>query len=279
MRYSKTGLAIVVFRDLLMLQSIGQDTKKMPERLQGKVAIVTGASRGLGRQIAETFIGEGARVSLIDLKQKWVEAVAEELDADGQSCLGLAADVSDREAITRAIDMTAEKFGQVTTLVNNAMWNRYEPIKDIEQDTFDRMIGVGLGGIVWGIQAASKHMAAQGGSIINIGSMAGRLGSPNALLYAGVKSGVDGLTRAASVELGHLGIRVNAIAPSTVTTEGVKAILTEELIAKRLGRTPLGRLGAPTDIADAALWLASDESAFVTGQSIAVDGGLGHALM
>jgi NAD(P)-dependent dehydrogenase (short-subunit alcohol dehydrogenase family) len=122
-------------------------------------------------------------------------------------------------------------------------------------------------------------MRAQGGSIINIGSMAGRLGSPDALLYSGVKAGVDGLTRAASIELGKDAIRVNAIAPSTIATEGVLAMLSPEMMANRLARSPLGRLGETNDIAQTALWLASDRSSFINGQSIAVDGGLGHAFM
>lgn len=138
------------------------------------------------------------------------------------------------------------------------------------------MTGVGMGGIVWGIQAAVPHMT-EGGSIINIGSMAGRLGSPAALLYSGVKAGVDGLTRAASIELGSRRIRVNAIAPSTVATEGVKAILTPEMFADRISKSPLGRLGEESDIAQAALWLAGARATFVTGQSLAVDGGIGHA--
>jgi NAD(P)-dependent dehydrogenase (short-subunit alcohol dehydrogenase family) len=122
-------------------------------------------------------------------------------------------------------------------------------------------------------------MRENGGSIVNIGSMAGRLGSPNSLIYAGVKAGVDGLTRSASIELGGHGIRVNAIAPSTIATDGVLAMLTPEAMASRLERSPLGRLGETGDIAETALWLASDRSSFINGQSIAVDGGLGHAFM
>jgi 3-oxoacyl-[acyl-carrier protein] reductase len=118
-----------------------------------------------------------------------------------------------------------------------------------------------------------------GGSVVNIGSVSGRLGIANALVYCGVKAGVDGLTRAASVELGPQGIRVNAIAPSTVATEGVKAMLDNEAMEDRAARVPLGRLGQPDDIARAALWLASDDSRFVTGQTLAVDGGMAHAFM
>lgn len=243
--------------------------------LAGKVAIVTGASRGLGKAIATLYAAEGARVVLIDLKPHWAEAAAAEI---GHGAIGLGADVSDRAAITEVIDGAAAQLGQIDVLVNNAMWNSYDLIPDITPDIFNRMVGVGLGGIVWGIQAAIPHFPQGGGAIVNIGSMAGRLGSAGALLYAAVKAGVDGLTRSASVELGPRSIRVNAIAPSTVATEGVKAILTPDQFHRRVNQTPLGRLGEVEDIAQTALWLAGSRSAFVTGQSIAVDGGIGHTL-
>jgi NAD(P)-dependent dehydrogenase (short-subunit alcohol dehydrogenase family) len=243
--------------------------------LEGKVAVVTGASRGLGKAIAGLFASEGAWVVLIDLKPHWAEAAAEDI---GHGAIGLGADVSDREQITAALDTAAARLGRIDVLVNNAMWNSYDLIPDITPDIFNRMVGVGLGGIVWGIQAAVPHMPQSGGSIINIGSMAGRLGSAGALLYAAVKAGVDGLTRSASVELGPRGIRVNAIAPSTVATEGVMAILSPEQLEKRISQTPMGRLGTVDDIAQTALWLASERSGFVTGQSLAVDGGIGHTL-
>jgi NAD(P)-dependent dehydrogenase (short-subunit alcohol dehydrogenase family) len=243
--------------------------------LAGKVAVVTGASRGLGKAMAALFAAEGAQVVLIDLKLHWAEAAAAEI---GQGARGFGADVSDRAAITAAIDEAAAQFGRIDVLVNNAMWNSYDLIPDITPDIFNRMVGVGLGGIVWGIQAALSHFPPDGGAIVNIGSMAGRLGSAGALLYAAVKAGVDGMTRSASVELGPRSIRVNAIAPSTVATEGVKAILSPEQFSRRVNQTPLGRLGEVEDIVQAALWLAGPRSGFVTGQSIAVDGGIGHML-
>ncbi len=251
----------------------------MAGELAGRAAIVTGASRGLGRAIAELFVSQGAGVAVLDLKQSWAGAVADEINAGGGKAIGIGCDVSDREAVHAAVAETLSAFGRLDVLVNNAMWNRYEPIADVTQETFDRMTRIGLGGIVWGIQAAAPAMREHGGSIVNIGSMAGRLGSPNALIYAGVKAGVDGLTRSASIELGKHRIRVNAIAPSTIATEGVLAMLSPEAMANRLERSPVGRLGETRDIAETALWLASDRSSFINGQSIAVDGGLGHAFM
>ena len=245
--------------------------------LHGRVALVTGASRGLGRAIAELFAAEGAAVAVVDLKDSWAQAAATAIADTGGTAIGIGADVAQREAVHSAVATALDQFGRLDILVNNAMWNRYEPIADVSPETFERMVGVGLGGIVWGIQAAAPAMRSDGGSIVNIGSMAGRLGSPNALLYAGVKAGVDGLTRAASIELGRDRIRVNAIAPATIATESVLAMLGPETLADRVARSPVGRLGETSDIAQTALWLASDRSGFVTGQSIAVDGGIGHA--
>lgn len=245
--------------------------------LTGKTAIVTGASRGLGRAIAELFAAQGATVAVLDLKDHWAQGTVDAITAGGGRALAIGADVSDRDAVADAVARTVDAFGGLDIVVNNAMWNRYEPIDAVRPETVERMLGVGFSGIVWAIQAAAPAMAERGGSIINIGSVSGRLGIPNALIYCGVKAAVDGLTRSASVELGPKKIRVNAIAPSTVATEGVMAMLDEAALAERLKRNPLGRLGQTDDIAQAALWLASDASGFVTGQTIAVDGGLSHA--
>lgn len=245
--------------------------------LDGKTALITGASRGLGHAMATRFASEGAAVAVLDLKAHWAEKVADDIVASGGRAIAIGADVSDRESVRQAISTTVKELGALDIVVNNAMWNRYEPIADIKPETVNRMMGVGFDGIVWAIQAAAEVMPATGGSIINIASVSGELGIPNALIYCGVKAAVGGLTRSASVELGPQKIRVNSIAPSTVATEGVKAMLSDEAFADRTNRTPLKRLGEVGDIAEAALWLASDRSSFVTGQTINVDGGIAHA--
>ncbi len=245
--------------------------------LDQKTALVTGASRGLGRAIAELFAAEGAAVAIVDLKQHWAQAVADEIRAKGGAAIALEADVSNREAVRAAIEATSSEFGSLDVLVNNAMWNRYEPISEIRPETLDKMLGVGVSGIIWAIQAAAEKMAGRGGSIINIASVSAVLGIPNAMVYCAVKAAVGGITRSGSVELGKQGVRVNSIAPSTVATEGVKAMLDEQAFSNRVERTPLGRLGSVEDIAQAALWLASERSGFVTGQTLTVDGGISHA--
>ena len=252
----------------------------MPHTLTDRVAIVTGASRGLGKAMAQAFAAEGAIVAVLDLKAHWAQATADEIVASGGRALAFACDVSDRAAVQAVFATIAEAHGRIDVLVNNAIWNRYEPIAAIEPATVDRMIGVGFTAIVWALQAVAPIMrAGGGGSIVNIASVSAQLGIPNALLYCGIKAGVTGLTRAAAVELGPDRIRVNAVAPSTVATEGVMAMLDDTAFAARVARTPLRRLGETGDIAAATLFLASDASSFVTGQVLAVDGGLANAFL
>lgn len=252
----------------------------MPHQLHDRVALITGASRGLGRAIAETFAQQGASVVIADLKQHWAQAVVDDIERKGGRAMAFGADVADRDAVIAMIDAVKARFGRIDVLVNNAMWNRYEPIDAIRPDTLARMLGVGFGAIVWTVQAAAPLMREHGGgSIINIASVSAQLGIPNAMLYCGVKAGVIGLTRSAAVELGSQHIRVNAISPSTIATEGVRAMLPEDVFDARIARTPLRRLGETGDIASAALFLASDASSFITGQVLTVDGGLANAFL
>ncbi|ACL95350.1 SDR family NAD(P)-dependent oxidoreductase [Caulobacter vibrioides] len=251
----------------------------MAGRLEGRVAAVTGASRGLGRATAALLAAEGAMVALLDLKAHWAQAAADEIIAAGGKAVGLGCDVSDREALTATLGAVNDAHGRFDVLVNNAMWNVYEPLAAIRPESLDRMVSVGFSGVIWGMQAAAPLMAASGGgSIVNIASVSAQLGIPNGIAYCGVKAGVAGMTRAAAAELGAMNIRVNAVAPSTVDTEGVRRVVSEERIAMRIGQTPLGRLGTTEDIAKAVRYLACDDSDFVTGQMLTVDGGLATAL-
>lgn len=247
----------------------------MGGRLTGRAALVTGASRGLGRAAAELLAAEGCAVAVVDLKAHWAEATVEAIEKAGGRAVAIGADVSDRALLSNAIEAVADQFGRLDILVNNAMWNRYEPVEAITEETADRMLGVGFKAVVWGIQAAAPVMQRNGGgSIVNIASVSALLGIPNALLYCGVKAAVAGLTRAAAAELGPIGVRVNAIAPSTVDTEGVRAVVSAEKMQSRIDQTPMRRLGTPEDIARAIRYLACDDSSFVTGQVLTVDGGL-----
>lgn len=252
----------------------------MTQQLAGRVALVTGASRGLGRDIALRFAAAGAAVALLDRKAHWADDLVAEIEADGGRAIALGCDVADRAALHDAFAAAATALGAIDIAVNNAMWTKYAPIEEIDSESLDRMLGVGIAGIIWGTQAAAHHMKAHGGgSIVNIASVSARLGLPNAMVYCGIKAAVEGMSRSSAIELAPAGIRVNAVGPSTVATEGVKAMLDEATFAARVASTPLGRLGETADIAEAVLFLADPaRSGFVTGQSLLVDGGISIAL-
>lgn len=252
----------------------------MNGRLEGKVALVTGAAQGIGRAIAERFVAEGAIVGMLDLKPERAQASAQEVAAKGGRAEAFAGNVAERSTIAEAVAALEARHGRLDVLVSNAIWVRYGPIADITPEMLHRMTGTGFDSVVWGIQCAAPAMARSGGgSIINIASAAAFLGMPGGMLYAGVKAGVLGLTRAAAVELGPQGVRVNAVCPGSVQTEGVRINVDPAMAAKRLARTPLGRLGEVEDIASAALFLASAESGWMTGESLLVDGGATHAVL
>ena len=246
--------------------------------LQGRVALVTGGARGIGRAIVERLAADGAAVGILDLKLELAEEAAAELRAAGHKAAAFGGNVAERDVVMDAAAGLKKEFGRLDILVSNAMWVRYGPIDDLTPEAVQRMVGTGFNSVVWGIQAASAHMD-EGGSVINIASAAGFLGIPQALIYCGVKAGVLGLTRSASVDLGPRGIRVNAIGPGSVATEGVKINVDPEKVKVRLAKTPMRRLGEVEDIARAAAFLASDESSWITGECIKVDGGVTHAFL
>jgi 3-oxoacyl-[acyl-carrier protein] reductase len=248
--------------------------------MEGKVALVTGGAQGIGRAICERFAAEGAIVAVLDIKAENAERSAQAIREQGGQAVACAGNVAERATFESAVAMLERDHGRLDVLVNNAIWVRYGPIDAITPETLDRMVATGFKSVVWGTQVAAGLMArGRGGSIINIASAAGFLGMPNGLIYCGVKAGVLGLTRASAVELGPKKIRVNAIAPGTIMTEGVSINVDEAGMAKRIARTPVGRLGQVEDIANAAVFLAGDDSGFMTGESMLIDGGVTHAFL
>jgi NAD(P)-dependent dehydrogenase (short-subunit alcohol dehydrogenase family) len=249
-------------------------------RLAGKAALITGGARGIGRGIAEAFIAEGAKVCIVDLKKERVDGAVGALAAAGGEAIGEAGDVSDRSVIARCCARLIDRFGRFDILVNNAMWARYQPLAELTPENLDGMVNVGFKSVVWGMQLAEQLMAPRGGGVvINISSVAAARSLPDSMVYSGIKAGVSGLTRSGAVDLGPKGIRVNAIAPGTTLTDGVARNLTDEAMKHRLARVPLGRLGQVSDMGAAAVYLASDESSWVNGITLYVDGGITAAFL
>jgi 3-oxoacyl-[acyl-carrier protein] reductase len=239
---------------------------------------VTGGGRGIGRAIAEAFAREGAAVGVLDLKADIADAAADAINAEGGRAVGLRGNVAVRADVFDAVERLRNIFGPATILVNNAMWNRYGPLEHQTAEMIGRMIDVGFKGVVWGYQAVLDPMTeAGGGAIINIASPSAVLAMANGIMYSGVKAGVLGMTRSGAAEFGPRNIRVNAIAPGPTPTDGANLVVTEDAWARRRARVPIGRLGEPRDVANAAVFLASEESSFITGDMLFVDGGITYA--
>jgi 3-oxoacyl-[acyl-carrier protein] reductase len=250
-------------------------TEARDQTLAGRVALVTGAGNGIGRATALKLAARGAIVGINDLKPEFVDSTVEAIKAAGGNAVAVTQDVSSRDGMRQAIVGLAEGQKRFDILVNNAAWVRYQSVPDIAPETIDRMLNIGFKAVIWGIQAAAEVMDAErGGAIVNVASVAGLISAKNSIVYSGIKAGVMGITRAAAAELGARNIRVNAVAPSAIPTEGTMRNRNAELDARRVARTPLGRLGTVDDIAKAICFLAGDESGFISAQVLTVDGGI-----
>lgn len=247
-----------------------------PEKdLAGRVALVTGSGNGIGRATALRLASRGAIVGINDLKPEFVEPVVEQIRTAGGQAVAMTQDISTREGMRQAVLGLAERQGHFDVLVNNAAWVRYQSVPEIAPETIERMLNIGFKAIIWGIQAAAEAMDAErGGAIVNVASVAGLISGKNSIVYSGIKAGVMGITRAAAAELGARKIRVNAVAPSAIPTEGTMRNRNAELDARRVARTPLGRLGTVDDVAKAICFLAGDDSGFMSAQVLTVDGGI-----
>jgi NAD(P)-dependent dehydrogenase (short-subunit alcohol dehydrogenase family) len=240
----------------------------MSQRLAGKRAIVTGAARGIGRAIAGAFAAEGADLLLAEIDTAAVERAAADLGAEA-----LTLDVSRKAEIERLFARAAAKWGGLDLLVNNAGITHAAELDDLTEDDFDRVFATNLKSALWATQAAARLMG-PGSAVINMSSVNAVLAIPNQIPYAISKGAMKQLTNVTALALAPKGIRVNAIGPGSIMTEMLAGIMNDRAAEEKiLSRTPLGRCGEPAEVAAIAVFLASSESSYVTGQTIYPDGG------
>ena len=241
-------------------------------KLENKIAIVTGAAQGIGKAIATKLAAEGATVVVTDLNEAGAKETADGL---GGAAIGMGLDVADKASVDATVARVKEQFGRIDVLVNNAGWDKAEPFVDSEVATWDRIIQINLYGQFHTCHAVLPVMAEQGyGRVVNIGSDSGRVGSSGEAVYSAAKGGVIAFTKTIAREMARAGVTANCVSPGPTDTELFASIGGEGLRAALTKAIPLKRLGQPEDLANAVAFLASDEAAFITGQTVSVSGGL-----
>jgi 3-oxoacyl-[acyl-carrier protein] reductase len=246
-------------------------------KLDGKVAVVTGASKGIGASIAKHLAAEGAAVVVnYASSREGADRVVAEIVGQGGKAVTVQANLADPADIRRLFDEAKQAFGRVDILVNNAGVYEFAPIEDVTPEHFHRMFDLNVLGLLLASQEAVKQFGPDGGSIINISSVAATSAPPTTSVYSATKAAVDAVTRSLAQELGPRKIRVNSINPGMVETEGVHAAGIAESDFRRQveSQTPLGRIGQPRDIAPAAVFLASSDASWITGETFHISGGL-----
>lgn len=246
----------------------------MAKGLEGRVAIITGGSRGIGRAVAQCLAEDGASVVVSGLDPARLEVATKELEGFGAPVLGVVADVARREDVERLVDQTKDRFARIDVLVNNAGLTRDALLVRMKDEDWDRVLDVNLRGAFLMMRAVAKVMMRQkGGRIINITSAAGAMGNPGQANYSAAKAGLIGLTKSAARELSRWGILVNAVAPGLIETD-MAAAIPQEAREALLAQIPLGRIGSGREVAEVVRFLAGDGAAYMTGQVLHVNGGL-----
>ncbi|MCI0466436.1 MAG: glucose 1-dehydrogenase [Beijerinckiaceae bacterium] len=246
-------------------------------RLSGKVAVVTGASKGIGAGIVKGLAAEGAAVVVNYASSRdGAERVVADIKAKGGTAIAAQGDVAKAADVKKLFAAAKQAFGRLDILVNNAGIYKLLPLEEVTEEDFHRHFNTNVLGLLLATQEAAKLFDGKGGSVINIGSVASELNSPNSVVYTATKAAVDAVTRVLAKELGPRKIRVNSINPGVIETEGTRAagVVGSEFEKQFVALTPLGRTGRPDDIAPVAVFLASDESRWVTGDTLVVSGGL-----
>jgi glucose 1-dehydrogenase len=244
-------------------------------RFAGQVAVVTGGANGIGRACAEAFGAEAAAVVVADIDAEAGPAVARAIEAAGGRATFIKTDVGDAAQAQRLIDRTIATFGRLDVLINNAGIIRTAEFLEISEADFDAVLRVNLKGVFLVGQAAARAMVAQGkGAIVNMSSTNAVVAIPNQVPYATSKGGVNQLTKVMALALADKGVRVNAIGPGSILTDLLQVVMSDEAARRKiLSRTPMGRCGEPSEVAKVALFLASDDASYLTGQCIYPDGG------
>jgi 3-oxoacyl-[acyl-carrier protein] reductase len=245
-------------------------------KLAGKVAVVTGASKGIGAAIAKSLAAEGASVVVNYASSKTgADKVVADITKAGGKAVAVAGDVSKAAAAQGIVDAAVKQYGHLDILVNNSGVYEFSPIESVTEEQFHRQFNVNVLGLLLTTQAAVKHLG-EGGTIINIGSSAARLTPPNSAVYSGTKGAVDAITGVLAKELGPKKIRVNTIKPGMVETEGTHSagFIGSDFEKAMVAQSPLGRIGQPDDIAEIAVFLASNDSRWLTGEQLLATGGI-----
>ena len=252
----------------LMCYYIFKEVKNM---LDGKVAIVTGGTRGIGYEIVKKFLDNKARVVLFGSREESVNKAVSSLKEEGYDVFGLYPNLSDIDEVKKAYDDVVKEYGKIDILVNNAGVSSATPIEKYTEEEYNKVVDINIKAVYNCSKAIVEYMKENGGAILNTSSMVSIYGQPSGVMYPASKYAVNGMTKSLARELGKYNIRVNAVAPGITETDMVKA-LPKEMIEPLIKTIPLGRIGKPEDVANAFLFLASDMASYVTGEILSVDG-------
>ena len=252
----------------------------MAGRMQGKVAFVTGGGSGIGAATAQRLAQEGATVVVCGRRREPLDEVVAGIVAAGGKAEAVVADVSDEAGFTAALEAAARRHGRLDVLVNNAMAYTWGSIEEMSTADWRANFATSVDGTFWGTRTAMRLMKGKGGAIVNVSSICGQLGTPWMAGYSAAKAAIDNFSRAAAAEGAPHGIRVNVVIPAVVETPATAGMLADEASRKNTEKLiPMGRVGKPEELANAILFLASDEASYITGASLPVDGGRSSVLV